>query len=429
LVKLEAEKMKRYIQIADKIEKYIQDSQLKPGEKIPSIRQFAAEFSCSKLTVQRAFNLLKTRGYLENIIGSGSYIRFPQKIDRSENVFDFKTNYISETFFPYQEAEQIFANLFEDQQAGVFSAPPTEGDPELIRTLGEFYHVPIQRMLIISGAQQGLDLTAKVFSSGISESILFEDPTYAGAISLFRAKHFVPLEEDGPNIHALESILSAQIRLFYAMPTVHNPTGISYSLEKKMKIAQKARSHALYIVEDDYLSEYHELQDPRFVDIIPDKTIYIKSLSQTTVSGIRLGFMIVPEDLYEKFLYNKFISDISSAGILQKFMREFIHQGHFRNHIHKTAEKIDERKDRIRSLLSAYPALSLPGPQYGYSLWIKSREYREPPNPPWHHGSDFSFSPEYRNYFRISFLNLDDVTFERALAYLDRSLFQMYKTV
>jgi len=426
-VKGETGKMTLYVQIADKIEKRIQDSLFKPGEKIPSIRFFAAEFSCSKLTVQKAFDLLKTRGYLENIVGSGSYVRFPEKIDRTGDIFDFKTNYISETFFPFREAGRIFANLFDEQKAGVFSAPPVEGDTELIRTLGEFYHVPTRRMLIISGAQQGLDLTAKVFSAGISESILFEDPTYPGAISLFKAKHFVPLEEDGPDIEALDRILSRQIQLFYTMPTVHNPTGMSYSQGKKEQIAKRARAHSLYILEDDYLSEYHESPGPRFVDILPDKTIYIKSLSQTTVSGIRLGFMVVPADLYDKFLYTKFTSDIASAGILQKFVREFIHNGLYRDYIHKTTVKIEERKALLQSILSRYPDLSLPGPQHGYSLWVKAREYREPPNPPWHMGSEFSFSQEYRDYFRISFMNLDDVTFERALTYLTRSLSQRYK--
>jgi DNA-binding transcriptional MocR family regulator len=108
-------------------------------------------------------------------------------------------------------------------------------------------------------------------------------------------------------------------------------------------------------------------------------------------------------------------------------VREFIHNGLYRDYIHKATVKIEERKALLQSILSGYPDLSLPGPQHGYSLWVKAREYREPPNPPWHTGSEFSFSQEYRDYFRISFMNLDDVTFERALRYLTRSLSQRYK--
>ena len=413
------EGMTLYKRIADEIEKGINRGEFKPGEKIPSIRHFASEFECSKLTVQKAFELLKNRGRIKNIVGSGSYVRFPKKINRTGDIFDFKTAYLSESFFPYRDAKRIFTALFDEQKAGVFSTPPVEGDPELIATLGEFYRVPTRSMLIISGAQQGLDLTAKVFSSGISENILFEDPTYPGAISLFKAKHFVPLETDGPDIAALDNMLPASIKLFYTMPTVHNPTGISYSIEKKEKIARRAKKHPFYIIEDDYLSEYHESPVPRFVDIFPEKTIYIKSLSQTTVSGIRLGFMIVPEDLYEKFLYTKYTSDIASAGLIQKFVREFIQSGAFKAYIEQTARKIVQRRQNLLDLVNACPGLSAQLPQHGCSLWVRARGARNPASPPWSTGREFSFSPEYRDFFRISFMNLDDSIFDKALEYLE----------
>ncbi len=410
--------MALYKKLADQIESRINRGDFKPGDKIPSIRHLAAEFVCSKLTVQKAFDLLKNRGFIENIVGSGSYVRFPERINRSGDIFDFKTAYLTESFFPYRKAQAIFTTLFDQQKAGIFSTPPVEGDPDLIATLGEFYRVPTRRMLIISGAQQGLDLTAKVFSSGISENILFEDPTYPGAISLFKAKHFVPLETDGPDIKALDAILPAQIRLFYTMPTVHNPTGISYSLEKKEQVTRRARRHPFYIIEDDYLSEYHTAPVPRFVDLFPEKTIYIKSLSQTTVSGIRLGFMIVPEDLYEKFIYTKYTSDIASAGLIQKFVREFIQTGNFTTYIEKTAGKIIQRRQQVLNLVDAAPGLSAQLPQHGCSLWIRAGGTRVPASPPWNTGCEFSFSPQYRDNFRLSFMNLDDSIFEQALEYL-----------
>lgn len=419
--------MALYKQIADNIKADINRGVFKPGDKIPSIRDVATEFSCSKLTVQKAFERLKSRGWIEKIVGSGSYVRFPERINRTGDIFDFKTAYLSESFFPYLQAQEIFSNLFDEQKAGVFSTPPVEGDPELIATLGEFYRVPTRRMLIISGAQQGLDLTAKVFSTGISENILFEDPTYPGAISLFKAKHFVPLEDDGPDIAALDALLPSQIRLFYTMPTVHNPTGISYSLDKKEQIVRRARQHPFYIIEDDYLSEYHESPAPRFVDLFPEKTIYIKSLSQTTVSGIRLGFMIVPADLYDKFLYTKYTSDIASAGLIQKFVREFIQTGAFAEYIAKTDQKIRRRRAQVLGLVNAASGLSAQLPQHGCSLWVCAHKTGLPENQPWSTGREFSFSPQYRNCFRLSFMNLDDTIFDRALEYLHNIFSRMSK--
>ncbi|MDX9817784.1 MAG: PLP-dependent aminotransferase family protein, partial [Desulfococcus multivorans] len=299
-----------------------------------------------------------------------------------------------------------------------FSPPPVEGDPELIEALGAFYRLPTQRMLIVSGAQQGLDLTAKVFSTNISDSILFEDPTYPGAISLFKARHFVPLETDGPDLEEFDRKLTPAIKLFYAMPAVHNPTGISYSLEKKKALVRRAERFPFYLIEDDYLSEFNPRPDPRFIDILPEKTLYIKSLSQTTVSGVRLGAMIVPESLFDKFIYAKFMSDIASTGLLQKFATRFIREGAYARYITETHVRIQERKRRLTGLIAEHPFLSIPHDAPGYNLWVKSDRSLSLPRVPWTPGEEFSFSPIFRNFFRISFMHMDDDTFDRAVTYL-----------
>jgi len=407
-----------YQTIAAEIENRIKSGVYKPGSKIPSIRRMAEEFGCNKLTVQKAFEKLKRDGYLENIVGSGSFVRFPEKIGGTGDIFDFKTSYLSESFFPHDAAQLIFSELFEKEKAHAFSAAPVAGDPGFLETVGDFFQLPTQRMLAISGAQQGLDLTAKVFSAPISDAMLFEDPTYPGALSLFKARHFVPMANDGPHLDRLDRKLSDPIRLFYTMPAVHNPMGISYSLEKKQAVAERAGRHPFYIIEDDYLSEFQDRQTPRFVDLCPEKTIYIKSFSQTTVSGIRLGFMIVPEVLYDKFLYTKYLSDIASTGLLQKFIKTFILNGGYAAHLDNIRKKVTERKQRLLELISGFPTLSIPATQSGYNLWVRSESPVNLPHLPWSPGEDFSFSPEYRNCFQISFMHMDDSTFEKGLIYL-----------
>ena len=408
-----------YKDIAEEMFQRIQEGRYKPGERIPSIRRMAEEFGCNKLTVQKAFDVLKGRGMIENIVGSGSFVRFPEKIASSGDIFDFRTSYISESFFPFEAAKNIFSDLFDQERSRAFSPPPVEGDRELIDTIGAFYRLPTRRMFIVSGAQQGLDLTAKVFSTHISEAILFEDPTYSGAISLFKARHFVPLEADGPDLDALDRKLSPTINLFYTMPAVHNPTGISYSLKKKEALARRAEGASFYLIEDDYLSEFTDHTGPRFVDMVPERTIYIKSLSQTTVSGVRLGAMIVPASLFDKFIYTKFMSDIASTGLLQKFATRFIREGVYATYIRETRRRVKERKRRLMRLITAFPFLSVPHVQSGYNLWVKSQRNVTIPQVPWTPGKDFSFSPSFKDFFRISFMHMDDATFDRALVYLE----------
>ena len=405
--------------IAAEIEGRINAGIYKPGQKIPSIRQVAAEFGCNKLTVQKAFEKLKRDGFLENIVGSGSFVRFPEKIDTSNTVHDFRTAYISDAFFPYREARTIFDRLFDTERSQLFSPTPVAGDPEFLRVLGETFHVPTERMFVISGAQQGLDLTAKVFSANISNSMLFEDPTYPGAISLFKARHFVALESDGPDLSLLDRALTERIRLFYAMPTIHNPTGISYGIKKKHAVAGRAEKHPFYVIEDDYLSEFLDPRTPRFVDIIPDRTIYIKSFSQTTAADIRMGFMVVPGALYDKFLYTKYSSDISSPGLLQKLVKALILNGGYADHVERIRTKALERKARLLELIRSCPALTVDLPQWGYSLWVRSAVSIDLPHVPWVRGKDFSFAPRHRDCFRVSFMNMDDSAFEKALIHLN----------
>jgi DNA-binding transcriptional MocR family regulator len=414
--------MARFVAIAEEIEGRIKSGRYRPGERIPSVRKLAEEFSCAKLTVQRAFDRLKADGFLENRVGSGSYVRFPERIGRAEEVFDFFTDYLSESFFPMGEVRQVFTRLFDREGSGALRAPPVEGDPKLIRRLGRYYHLPTHRMMVLSGAQQGLDLAAKVFSARISEAALFEDPTYPGAVTLFRARNFVPMKKDGPQLSALRRMLKDGIRLFYVMPSVHNPTGVAYSREKKEAVVELVKRFGVTLIEDDYQSEFAPPQSPRFVDLLPEQTLYIKSLSQATVSGLRIGFMIAPEPLFEKFRYAKYSADIVSAGLLQKFFSHFIESGGYASHLAAVNRRIAERKQRLSALLSRYPDLSVPGIQSGCSLWVKSPGPLAVSHPPWTTGEHFSFSPRFVAFFRISFMHLADDRFEEGLGYLQSVL-------
>ena len=408
-----------YQSIAQTIRERILSGRYIPGARIPSIRQFADDLGCNKLTVHRAFETLKQEGLIENRVGSGSYVRFPEKVSVNQGIYDFHTDYLDESHFPYQQIQAILNQLFKDEAAHALAPAPAEGDAGLVRVLSQFYHVPARQMVIISGAQQGLDLVAKVFAANISDAMLFEDPTYPGALSLFKARHFVPLHEDGPDIDVLEEILThTAIRLFYTMPAVHNPTGMAYGQTKKNAIAELALRHGFYIVEDDFLSEFRRHSSPRFVDICPEQTIHIKSLSQTTVSGIRLGFMVVPSKLFDNFLYAKFSSDIASSGLMQRCMGEFFRQGMYQKHLRKVEKKLRYRKKRLRDLVDEMDHLSYSSHQAGFSLWLKSAKPLSSSPVPWRRGEDFSFSPEARDYFRLSFMHMSDTTFEDGMGYL-----------
>ena len=414
--------MALYEEIADRIRTRIHEGEYPPGERIPSMRHFAEAFGCNKLTVQKAFERLTGEGLLEKIVGSGSYVKFPDKIHAAGEVVDLSTDYLCDAFFPHEAAGAIFQEIFKKEKAAAFAAAPVAGDPRLIEALGRFYHLPTRRMLVVSGAQQGLDLAAKVFGAKVSDAILFEDPTYPGAISLFKARHFIPMDDSGPRPDELEPRLADGIRLFYTMPAVHNPTGIGYTADRRNVVARLAAAHGITLIEDDYLSEFAAGGVPRFVDIAPERTIYIKSLSQTTVAGLRLGFMVVPEALYDRFVHAKYTSDIGSNGLMQKFLERFIRSGAYSRFLDAVRRRMDARKARLVRLIAKFPVLTLPAGQQGGSLWVACRTIPDLPHVPWAPGPRFSFNPALRNRFRISFMSLADEAFDNALVYLESVL-------
>jgi 2-aminoadipate transaminase len=410
-----------YQRIALHMEDRIRSGMYKPGQKIPTIRRIALEFGCNKITAQKAFDQLQRNGIIENKVGSGSYVQFPHNMQPPVGRFDFRTDYLDPSLFSYDQLRIIINDLFTSEGAAALSPAPVEGEPSLMDTLGHFYQLPVGGMLIISGAQQGLDLVAKVFKAKISDAILFEDPTYPGAISLFKARHFVPLQADGPDMDALVRQLDDSIQLFYTMPAVHNPTGMTYSLDKMKAVAALARQNGFYIIEDDYLGELHRT-GLRFVDICPERTIHIKSFAQTTLAGIRLGFMVVPDEIYTRFIHAKFTSDISSFGLLQRAWLEFIRCGAYAAHLEAVTRTVEHRRTEMYRLIGRHPHLSAASDQVGYSLWIRSRREMSQEQMPWEKGASFSFTPYYRNFFKISFMHMPDETFIQGLDYLSKLL-------
>ena len=405
--------------IYEKILADIKQGIYKPGDKLPSIRDYAKMFNCNKLTVKKAFDLLKEKELIENIVGKGSFVKFPDY--QGINSSFFASSYLSEKFLDTEKIKKIVEKVLRREEENLFSQSPIKGDPKLIKILSEYYNLPEKNIIIISGAQQGIDLTRKVFDLNIKEEILFEDPTYSGAISIFKPKLFIPLKENGPDIETLKKQITNSTKLFYTMPAIHNPTGISYDMSIKNEIAKLAKIKDFYIIEDDYLSEFKTGKSARFVDIIPEKTIFIKSLSKITAPGIRLGFLYAPEHLIKKFLHKKFITDLSSSSFMQKLLYEFIKSGMFESHLQNVKKITEKRKKKIYTVLKKYPFLTYYTGE-GYNIWVKSDLDLNITTPPWAEGKNFSFNPEIKNNFRLSVMSLDDLQFETALTYLDTIL-------
>ncbi|MGL5354244.1 MAG: PLP-dependent aminotransferase family protein, partial [Clostridium sp.] len=331
LVKFE-EEIPKYIQIANNIKRLIDNKEINDGEQLPPIRDLSKGIGVNNVTIVNAYKKLKNEGYAFQKVGSGTFAKRKDmlpifnreyskcfkriNLDELPKIIDFAGETSTEVYFPIDEFKVIINKVLDRDGANALIMQEPLGYEELRKTINqEFWEnkIEIENILIVSGAQQGIDIASKAILN-INDNVIVEKPTYGGALSVFKwrkANIFeVKLKEDGIDLEAFEEVLKKnKIRCFYTMSYFHNPTGISYSREKKIKLLALAKKYDFYIIEDDYLSEliYEEniVHEPfRKLDK-NDRVIYIKSFSKIFLPGIRLGYIIAPEVFKESLQNSK----------------------------------------------------------------------------------------------------------------------------
>ncbi|NJD01061.1 MAG: PLP-dependent aminotransferase family protein, partial [Ruminiclostridium sp.] len=282
---------------------------------------------------------------------------------------------------------------------------------------------PLDNIQIISGAQQGLDLISKALLRQ-GDRIITESPTYTGAIALFKSRGAriadIQMDTDGPDLDILEfNLKQYRPRIIYTIPTFQNPTGRSYSMEKRLAVLELAELYNCYIIEDDYVSdldfEGRRYQPLKALDKY-SRVIFIKSFSKIFMPGLRLGFMIVPSALTENLLTAKHITDISTSGLIQRAFDLYIRRGYWDKHFYFMYEIYKERYEKTTEALSRYLSgnFSFTGPGGGLNLWL-GLPYGFPVNTLIKHAADHNIvfapgrifysgnSPQTVNNIRLSF--------------------------
>lgn len=354
------EEIPKYIQIASHLKKLIDNKFIKDGEKLPTIRELSNILNVNKVTIVNAYKKLKADGYAYQKVGSGTYAKRREvtsafnreysKIFKNlsskdlDNIIDFTGETNSEVYFPIEDFKKVINKVLDRDGSNALIIKEPLGYENLRRTINKSFwseNIDLNNILIVSGAQQGIDIASKAIVN-INDNVVVEKPTYGGAISVFkwrRANIFeVNLEEDGIDLNAFEEILKKNsISCFYTMSYFHNPTGISYSLEKKIKLLELANKYDFYIIEDDYLSELiydnNIKHEPLKSLDKHERVIYIKSFSKVFLPGIRLGYMITPSSFNETIQSSKINTDIATSSLMQRALELYISEGFWKKHI------------------------------------------------------------------------------------------------
>ena len=381
-----------YNQIVRALTKAIDSGNLAPDTRLPSIRSLSKQLNVNNVTVVTAYRQLEQQGYAWSRVGSGTFVRSAPTAEttRQIHVPHYGINFASATptpeIFPVQDFKRLL-NLVLDRDGGhAFGYQESQGWPPLREAMQQYLasnqiHTPVENIHIISGAQQGIDLAAKILANH-GDTIFVEGPTYHGAIASFQSRGAriipIPLEPDGPDLLVLEQQLRQhKPKLFYAMPNYQNPTGYSYSTKKKQALLDLANKYQFIIVEDDYLSELsfddtHSNQPLKALDT-DDLVVYIKSFSKILMPGLRLGLLAAPARLNHSLGAAKQFSDISSSGLLQRALDLYLREQTWQLHLESMRRIYTARYETITQAIKEHLPKSVKyfPPGGGLHLWLQ----------------------------------------------------------
>ena len=245
-----------------------------------------------------------------------------------ESTISFAGGLPSEKLFPREDLKIATMKIFDNPKA--FQYGVSNGIPELREKIAQRYTkegfpTTKDNILITTGSQQAMYIIAKAFES---KDITIEEPSYLGAMNIFRLNHLnmkgVKLENDGVNIEKFKESFK-QTKLAYIIPDFQNPSARTYSDEKREEIARIVEEEDGILIEDSPYSElYFDKKNVSISEKIPTRSFHLGSFSKTLVPSLRIGWIRADEKLLNSLMIIKESIDLHSCGISQYILNEYL---------------------------------------------------------------------------------------------------------
>ncbi|MBN1117559.1 MAG: PLP-dependent aminotransferase family protein [Bacteroidales bacterium] len=312
-----------------------------------------------------------------------SFIRDILQTATSTGVISFAGGLPNKEFFPVQEIKESVNRVLLNSPHTALQYSNSEGFLPLREILSSQYQtdgieVSPKNILITSGSQQALDLLGKVFIN-TNDKIIIEEPSYLGAIQAFSMyrPEFLPvnLGNDGINRESFEFLVSvADIKFAYLIPNFQNPSGISYSAERRKEIAEIAKQNNLLLIEDDPYGKisFNNQRKKSIYSYAPQNTILLGTFSKTVVPGFRLGWIVAPDAIIEKLLVAKQAADLHTDIFAQHLVCDFLSNNKLEDHLIKIRRAYAlQAQEMMKSIRKFFPAeVQYTNPEGGMFLWM-----------------------------------------------------------
>ena len=287
--------------------------------------------------------------------------------------------------FPNKELAGIAKRLLEEQPVLALQYGVTEGYPKLREAIRarlaekEGIGTDADDLIVVSGGQQGIELTAKCLLNE-GDTIIVEEPSFIGALNAFRSFGArlagVPMQSDGMDMDALRRVIAGHknVKAIYTIPTHQNPSGITMSAEKRRELYGIAKQAGIVILEDNPYGEltFHGEKLPTVKSLDDGSTVvYCGSFSKVLAPGLRVGFCIGPKEIIAKDIIAKQISDVHTPMLPQLLAYEYMTGFDMDANIRKSAALYAHKCDyMIECIERFFPAqVTHTTPNGGLFIW------------------------------------------------------------
>ncbi|WP_246737571.1 PLP-dependent aminotransferase family protein [Nordella sp. HKS 07] len=375
-------------QLYDTLRSLILSGRLRAGSTLPATRSLAQQLKLGRNTVSAAYERLLTEGYVEARPGRGTWVaNLPDRPAtppgappvggrspisrrgealatrlqplRNPNKINFQPGFPEVSNFPFATWAKLLARNARRRSGDLLGYYHFAGHPRLRAAIADYVTISRgvsctpDRVVVVTGAQAGLDLVARLLLDD-GDPVWMEEPGYWGARSALEAAGAAlhPLFVDGDG-WALDDPTLPEPRLIYVTPACQWPLGTTMRMEERLHLLSRAERHGAWIIEDDYDGEYRFRGQPlpamQGLDRA-DRVIYLGTFSKTLFSSLRIGFLIVPDALVEPFNRAVGVTGQFTPLLLQVTLADFIEQGHFATHLKRMRRVYGERQKEFIAL-------------------------------------------------------------------------------
>lgn len=383
-----------------------------------------------------------------------SPIRGMMKAVVNPDIISFAGGMPGEELFPVEDIKEMIAEMPRKNMDTALQYGPTDGLPALVKLLTEEmircgFNMEKNRIIVTTGSTQVMNIVSKLFLDP-GDTMLTEDPVFcgsAGAFASYSAKIVgVKMDSEGVIISELEKALEQNPKFIYTTPTFHNPAGLTYSRERRKQFLEIMAKHPdVMILEDDAYGQLYFDEDIKN-DIAPMKTyaeneqqiIYCSSFSKIFGPGLRIGWMVLPNEMFEVAEIAKQSMDACTPQFSQMLAYEFMRSGRLDRYVQMLRKTYKERRDTMVRCIREYcPAeMTFVTPKGGFFLWAKVPDcididtlFDRCSNRGVVFVKGIAFSANYENnqHIRISFSNTNPETIERGVKMIGEEMKKLMK--